>query len=78
MSKDTKKLHMRETLLTLSPPENIEEEETAVLEHLMFLKEKGDFYIKARRCEDGKKQRKESNRRYALSKMVSLEAIMTP
>ena len=35
----------------------------------MFLKEKGDFYIKARR--EG------SKKRYAISKMVSLEAIMT-
>ena len=57
VSNDLKMLHMREALLPISPSHIIEEEKTAFMEHLMFLKEKGDFYIKARGCEDGKNQR---------------------
>ena len=53
-----------------------EDQKTAALKSLMFLKEKRDGTIKGCSVADGRKQRDKPNEKYASSPTVSLEAVL--
>ena len=71
-----KQLHMREAFLSVEPYQVIEEENTAALEHLLFLKDKRNLSIKAQGCAYVQKQQEGPNKIDAISPTVSLEVIL--
>ena len=56
--KEFLQLHMQEAFGSLRAEYMTEEQKKDALEIMMFLNEKSDGKIKARRCVDGRKQRK--------------------
>jgi hypothetical protein len=74
VTKELLQLHMKDTFAPINGAELTDEQKKAVLEYLMFLKEKRD--IRGRACADGRKQREGSTKSDATSPTVSLEAVL--
>ena len=67
---------MRESFLSTEPYQITEEEKTAALEHLLFLKEKQDLSIKVQLFAYSQKQQEWSKKIDTMSPMLSLEVIL--
>ena len=67
---------MRESFLSTEPYQITEEEKTAALEHLLFLKEKQDLSIKVQLFAYSQKQQEGWKNIDAMSPILSLEVIL--
>ena len=67
---------MRESFLSMEPYQITEEEKTAALEHLLFLKEKQDLSIKVQLFAYSQKQQEGWKKIDVMSPMLSLEVIL--
>ena len=71
-----KQFHMKEAFLSMEPYQMTEEEKTAALEHLLFLKNELYLYIEVPLISYHQKQHEGSNKIDAMSPTVSLEVIV--